>query len=80
MSPTIQVHGVPDDVRDALAAAAAEEGLSLTGYVRRELEVLARRTERVRRNTAVVRATKDRVGPVVDRATILEVLRKGRPG
>lgn len=80
MSSIIQVRGVPDDVRDALAAAAAEEGLSLTSYVRRELEHVARRSERVRSNKAVVRATKDRVGTVVDRETILETLRTGRPG
>lgn len=79
MSTIIQVRGVPDDVRDALAAAAAAEGISLTSYVRRELEHVARRAERVHGNRAVVRATKERVGTAVDRDTILATLRDGRP-
>lgn len=80
MSKVIQVRGVPDDVRDALAAAAAAEGLSLTGYVRRELEHLARRNDRVEANAAVLHRTQARIGAPAGRDTILEALHEGRPG
>jgi uncharacterized protein (DUF1778 family) len=68
----------PDDVRDALAEAAAAEGLSLTGYVRRELEHLARRSQRVRDNAAVVRQTQNQIDAHVDRDLILSTLHDGR--
>ena len=60
MPKVIQIRDVPDDVRDALAEAADAEGLSLTRYVRRELEHLARRSRRVRDNAAVVRRTQSK--------------------
>jgi hypothetical protein len=46
MPKVIQIRDVPNEVRDALAEAADAEGLWLTGYVRRELEHLARRSHR----------------------------------
>jgi hypothetical protein len=78
MAKVIQIRDVPDDVRDALAAAADAEGLSLTGYVRRELEYVARRSQRVRDNAAVLRRTQRRVGARVDRDAILSELHGGR--
>lgn len=78
MPKVIQIRDVPDEVRDALAQAADAEGLSLTGYVRRELEHLAWRSQRVRDNAAVVRRTQNRVGGHVDRAIILSALHEGR--
>jgi hypothetical protein len=74
----IQIRDVPDDVRDALAEAADAEGLSLTGYVRRELEHLARRSQRVRSNAAIARRTQKQVGARVDRDLILSELHDGR--
>ncbi|MEY2442178.1 MAG: hypothetical protein QOJ46_1604 [bacterium] len=74
----IQIRDVPDEVRDALAEAAEAEGLSLTGYVRRELEHLARRSQRVRNNAAVVRRTQKHVGARVARDLILSELHDGR--
>ena len=41
--PIIQIRDVPEEVRDALAVAAEAQGLSFAGYVRRELERLAKR-------------------------------------
>lgn len=78
VSKVIQIRDVPDDVRDALADAAQAEGLSLTAYVRRELEHVARRAQRVRANAAVVRQTQSQVGGRVDRDTILSALHEGR--
>lgn len=78
MAKVIQVRDVPDDVRDALAAAARAEGLSLSRYARRELEWAARRAQRVGENAAAVRETQERVAGRVDRRTILATLHEGR--
>lgn len=78
MSKTIQIRDVPDDVHEALAKEATTQGLSLTGYMQRELEHLARRTQRVRANAAVVRDTQARVHGRADRKAILSVLDEGR--
>jgi hypothetical protein len=76
VSKVIQIRGVPDEVRHALAEAAAAEGLSLAKYVRRELDHLASRAQRARDNAAVVRQAQ--VGSGVDRETILSTLHEGR--
>ncbi len=55
-----------------------KQGLSLTGYVRRELEYLAKRPHVVRDNAAVVRQTQAVVGGRVDRDMILSTLHEGR--
>lgn len=78
MGKVIQIRDVPDDVRNALAEAARAEGLSLSGYARRELAQIARRSQRVRENAAVVRRTQRRVAGGVDRETILATLHEGR--
>ncbi len=78
MSKVIQIRDVPDEVRDALAEAAQAEGLSLAGYVRRELDHLARRAQRVRDNAAVIRQTQKQVQGGVDRKAILSALHEGR--
>lgn len=74
----IQIRDVPDEIRDALAEAAAAEGLSLATYVRRELEHLASRAQRVRENAAVIRQAQTQVRSNVDRETILSTLHEGR--
>lgn len=78
MPRVIQIRDVPDDVHDALADAAAAEGLSLTRYMRRELEHLASRAQVVHENAAVIRLTQAKVRGHVDRDTILTALREGR--
>lgn len=74
----IQVRDVPDDVHRALAEAATAEGLSLAGYVRREVERLATRAQLAKNNVAVVRQTQAAVRGHADRDTILSVLDEGR--
>ncbi len=74
----IQIRDVPDDVHDALADAAAAQGLSLTRYMLRELEQLAKRAQIVRDNAAVIRRTQRAVRGHVDRDTILGALHEGR--
>ena len=78
MSRVIQIRGVPDDVHDGLVDAAAAQGLSLTRYLVRELEHLARRAQMVDANAAVIRQTQAKVRGRVDRDTILTALHEGR--
>jgi len=67
MSKVIQIRAVPDDVHDALTDAAEAQGLSLTRYVLRELEQLARRAQAVQTNAVVIRRTQAEVrGHVVE--------------
>ena len=53
-------------------------GLSLTRYMLRELEHLAKRSEAVRANADVIRQTQEKVRGHVDRDTILTALHEGR--
>lgn len=78
MSKVIQIRDVPDDVRDALADAAKAQGLSLTVYVRRELEHVARRARIVRDNAAAIQSAQTTVDGRVSRDAILSVLHEGR--
>lgn len=78
MAKVIQIRDVPDEVRDALMEAAREEGMSLTSYVRRELQQVAGRRRRVLENQAVVRQTQKHLGVAVDRQVILAELHEGR--
>ena len=78
MPKVIQIRDVPDDVHEALTAAARAEGMSLTRYMLRELEHLAKRSEMVRANRAVIRATQEDVQGRADRETILAALHEGR--
>ena len=74
----IQIRDVPDDVHDALADAARVDGLSLTRYMLREMEHLARRSQAVQANAAVIRQTQAKVRGHVDRDTILAALHERR--
>jgi len=78
MARVIQIRDVPDEVHEALVDAAAAEGLSLTRYMVRELEHLARRSQVVLANAAVVGETQAKVRGRVDRDVILTALHEGR--
>lgn len=78
MSKVIQIRDVPDDVHRALADAAEAEGLSLTRFVLRELNHVARRAQTVQDNAVAIRSTQAKVRGQVDRATILAALHDGR--
>ncbi|MFV0259318.1 MAG: hypothetical protein ACK5PP_12825 [Acidimicrobiales bacterium] len=78
MPKVIQIRDVPDDVHDALTDAAQAQGLSLTRYMLRELEHIAKRAQTVRANAAVIRDTQTKVQGRVDRDTILATLHEGR--
>lgn len=78
MSKVIQIRDVPDDVHAAIARAAEERGLSLTGYLKLELTQLARRAAVVEHNVGVVRRSQARVGVPVDRAELQAALHEER--
>ncbi len=78
MPRVIQIRDVPDDVHEALTEAAEARGLSLTRYMLRELEHLAKRAQAVHTNAAVIRDTQATVRGRVDRDTILTALHEGR--
>ena len=78
MSRVIQIRDVPDEVHDALSDAARAEGLSLTRYMLREMEQLAKRAQVVLNNTAVIRETQANVRGRAGRDLILKALREGR--
>lgn len=78
MPRVIQIRDVPDEVHEALTVAAEAQGLSLTRYMLRELEHLAKRSETVHANADVIRQTQARVRGHVDRDTILGALHEGR--
>lgn len=78
MSKVIHIRDIPEDVHQALTKAAEAQGLSLTRYMQRELQHLAKRADMVQVNTEVVRRTQARVQGAADREAILSVLHEGR--
>lgn len=78
MSKVMHIRDVPDDVHAALVEAAEAQGLSLTRYLQRELEHLAKRAQIVQDNAGSIRSTQARVQGRSDRDTILSVLHEGR--
>lgn len=74
MSKMIQVRNVPDDVHRKLKARAAEAGLSLSDYIKRDLERAASRPS-VEELAARVSA---RGRSDVQTTTVLEALRERR--
>ena len=78
MSKVIQIRDIPDRVHAALVEAAEAEGLSLTGYLQRELTWLADRPAIARHNMDVIYAVRAGIGVELDNETINEVLAEGR--
>lgn len=78
MSKVMQIRDVPDEVHQLLTDAARSQGLSLTRYLLRELEHLARRAQVVQDNSAVIRRTQASIQGWPDRDTILSELHEGR--
>lgn len=75
--PSITIRGVPDDVRDELAARARRSGRSLQEYLRSELVVLAERPE-PEELLARVRDRKQHTGSRLSADRILEHRDHGR--
>ena len=52
------VRDVPDEVHDKLTGLAGGQGLSLSAFMRREMEHMARRADTAQRNAEVLRAAR----------------------
>jgi uncharacterized protein (DUF1778 family) len=78
VSRVIQIRDVPDDVHEALSAAASARGQSLSGYMRSEIEQLARRAQSVRHNAEVIRRAKAEVAGDLSRLDILAAIQEAR--
>ncbi len=74
MARTIQVRDVPDEVHDELTRQAAADGLSLSRFLARELERVARRS----RNAEILRRAAVRPGDRIDAGEIVAALREER--
>ena len=74
MSKMIQIRNVPDEMHRALKVRAAEEGISLSDYIKRELGAMTSKVS-FDEIDARIRAR----GPSqVKRETILQILRESR--
>ena len=73
MAKTIQIPDVPDEVHAELRSRAAAAGISLSDYVRSELERVVRRSDNAR---VLLRAAHRDWS--VQRATINELIDEGR--
>ncbi len=73
MSKMIQIRDVPDQVHSTLKARAAREGMSLSDYIKRELERAAQRPT-MREWLDVVQAAK----PISSKRSAAEVIRELR--
>src|SRR3712207_1038747 len=78
VSRVIQIRDVPDDVHEALRAAAEARGQSLTRYALAALEDAVRRQRSVAHNAEVIRRAKAEIDADVSREAILEALREVR--
>ena len=81
MSKMIQVRNVPEELHRSLKSRAAAEGLSLSDYIKRELEASAGRQSFEEINARVkarhARARAEGRGPIPSEV-ILEAIRSGR--
>ena len=78
MAKVVQVRGLSDEAHEVLTRAAEDSGISLSAFLRGELEDLARRYDSVRHNREVIRAAREAIGARLDTQTILEALHEGR--
>lgn len=78
VSKILQVREVSDETYESLSRQADRRGLSLSQYLREELDALARRNESIAHNLRLVREAQTDPGRKVSRAAILAALHEGR--
>jgi antitoxin FitA len=76
MAKMIQLRHVPDDVHRKLKARAAEEGLSLSDYLLREVTLVAERPTRDELRRRI--AGRARVKPKASPAAVVRAVRESR--
>ena len=74
----VHVRDVPDEVHDKLTDLAEDQGLSLSAFMRREMEHMARRAEAAHRNTEVVKAARNKIRSRVPTEEIVAAVHEGR--
>jgi hypothetical protein len=77
MSRVIQIRDVPDDLHEALRAAARARGQSLTKFALAELEQAVKQHRSVQHNAEVVRRAQAAIRGDLTREEILAALREG---
>jgi hypothetical protein len=78
MGKVVHVRDVPDEVHDKLTGLAGEQGLSLSAFMRREMEHMARRAEAAQRNTEILRAARKKIRSRVPTKEIVAAVHEGR--
>ncbi len=78
MGKVVHVRDVPDEVHDKLSDLAAGQGLSLSAFMRREMEHIALRPEAAHRNTELVRAARKKIRSRVSTEEIVAAVHDGR--
>ncbi len=78
MGKVVHVRDVPDEVHDKLTGLAEDQGLSLSAFMRREMEHMARRLEAAHRNTEIVRAARKKIPSRVPTEEIVAAVHEGR--
>ncbi|MFT3901336.1 MAG: hypothetical protein QM728_13970 [Gordonia sp. (in: high G+C Gram-positive bacteria)] len=78
MSKVIQIRGLSDEAHAALVRAAQSRGVSLTSYVRGELEAIARRADVAQHNAEVIREARAEIGTRVSVDDIVTAIHEGR--
>lgn len=80
MSKVIHIRDVPQEVHEALTSAASRRGMSLSAFLRAELEELADRDVRAEENIETIRTTSGRIDRRPSREEILKAIGEGRVG
>lgn len=78
MGKVVHVRDVPDEVHDKLVGLAEDQGLSLSAFMRREMEHVALRAEAAHRNTEVVRAARKKIRSRVPTDEVVAAVHAGR--
>ena len=78
MGKVLQVRDVSDETYAALSRQAADRGLSLSQYLRRELDDLARIGDALAHNERVIRDLRSKIQADVTREEIVAALHEGR--
>lgn len=74
----IHVRDVPDEVHDKLSSLAGEHGLSLSAFMRQEMEHMARRAEAAHRNLEIIRTARKTIRSRVPTEEIVAAVHEGR--
>jgi plasmid stability protein len=78
MGKVVHVRDVPDEVHEKLSGLAGEHGLSLSAFMRKEMEHMARRAEVAQRNTEIIKAAREKILSRVPTEEIVAAVHEGR--